>query len=113
MVVLREGPYAMHMVGQDDPGVDMEWEQSSCRFYGGAQIGDFRYEQRGTAIPQVDGEEVGAARDAVSSVIGHGNSIACGKTPVQRFPLRFRNTAKYVADGRDISKKDGLKCRVE
>lgn len=74
-VVFRQGPEAVYMVGQDHPGVDVEGATVQRRANGGAKSINVNDKQVGAAVEQIDGEEIGSARDTVATIIGHVWSV--------------------------------------
>ena len=61
----------MHVLGQDYPAVDVKWLFSADLTNRLAQFGNVRDQQTGTAIKQIHGEEVSAARHMIPSIVGH------------------------------------------
>lgn len=75
-VVGRQGPEAMHVLRQHDPGIDAEGMPAPGLGDHAAQQVDFAGQQVGAAVMQGDGEEIGAAGDPGSSVAWYwGSSV--------------------------------------
>ncbi|MNP23427.1 hypothetical protein D3C76_1161370 [compost metagenome] len=79
-IAFRQGPQAVHVFGQDYPGIDMEGMASLRRPHRLAQQIDFTHQQIAAAVVQVDGKEIGRPRQTGAAVVGHGGSILeqCG-----------------------------------
>jgi hypothetical protein len=65
----------VHVVGQDDPAIDMERGSPAHLAHGVAQRVDAGDEQVGTPVEQVYREEVSGPRDPVASIVRHSNSM--------------------------------------
>lgn len=65
----------MHVVGQDDPGIDVEWHECFDAGHAAAQWGDVGDEQIALAVAQIDREEKGGSGDAMAAVFGHRVSL--------------------------------------
>ncbi len=65
----------MHVIGKDDPGVDVEGCPNARPANRDAQYIDLLHQQIRTTVEQVDGEEVCSARNAVAAVVWHGENV--------------------------------------
>ena len=63
------------MIGQDDPGIDMERGSAAHLAHRVAQRADVGDEQLGTAVEQVHGEEIARSRDPITAIVRHRNSM--------------------------------------
>jgi hypothetical protein len=77
-VVWGECPEAVQVVGEYDPRIDVEGVLLAGGADGVAEFVYFGDEQPGVAVAQVDGEEVGAAGDSMTTVGRHG-APRCGR----------------------------------
>ena len=68
-VALGQGPLAMHMVRQYDPGIDMEWPPRQFRSHGIPQCRNFDHQQVRAPVPQIYREEVGAPWHAIAAIV--------------------------------------------
>lgn len=70
-VARRQGPDRVHVLGQDDPDVDVERTRGASPPHGTTQRVD-RVDQQGIPVfEQVGREEVGSAGNPVAAVVGH------------------------------------------
>ena len=65
----------MHMIGKDDPGVDMEGCAGAHPANRVAQEVDLRDQQVRTAVEQVHRREEGSARNPIAAIIWHAGSM--------------------------------------
>lgn len=70
-VAFGQGPETVRVIGEDDPGVDVEGVKHAGAADGGAEGFDGAGEEVGSAVEKVDGEDVRASRDSVAAVVGH------------------------------------------
>ena len=70
-VALRQCPQAMHVIRQDNPGINKKRPPTSDLSHRMAQAFDLRNQRLGTTVSKVDGEEMSATRDMVSSIFQH------------------------------------------
>ena len=70
-VSFGQGPKTVHVVGQDDPGVDVERGTRPHLPHCFAQRVDVAHQIVRPAIEQIYREEVGSAGDSVSAIVGH------------------------------------------
>jgi hypothetical protein len=70
-VTLGQGPLAMHMVRQYDPGIDMERPPRQFRSHGIPQCRNFDHQQVRAPVPQIYREEIGAPGHAIAAIIRH------------------------------------------
>jgi len=75
-LAFRKGPKAVHVVRQDDPGVDAKRRLPADLAHCLAQRISLRHEQPGAAVAQIHREEIGGAGDPVASVIRHVREYA-------------------------------------
>ncbi len=75
-IVFRQGPYTMHVVGQNDPGVDMKRCCQANRADRGAKGFNFADQQVRPAVCQVYREKVGSPWNAIAAVFGHFRNIS-------------------------------------
>jgi len=65
----------MHMVRQNDPGVDVKRRLPTHVAYRFAQPVDPCHEQVGAPVAQIDREKIGGARNPIASVIRHTRNM--------------------------------------
>ena len=65
----------MHVVGQDDPGVDPEWAFGEGAVYGVSEMVDLPQKQITVAIRERDGEEDAGAGVAGAEISGHETNL--------------------------------------
>ena len=65
----------MHVVGQDDPGVDGEGTGGAGLGNGGAEGGDFAGQGIGAAPVEGDRDENGGSGAVGAQVVGHGSRV--------------------------------------
>ena len=70
----------MHVVRQDDPGVDAKRRLPADLAHRFAKRINLRHEQPGAAVAQIHREEIGGAGDPVASVIRHVREYARHRT---------------------------------
>lgn len=70
-IVFRQGPDAVHVIGEDDPRVDVKRGAEANRADGGTEGLDLADQKVGAAVGQVYREEIGSSGDAVAAVAGH------------------------------------------
>jgi hypothetical protein len=66
----------MHVLGQNDPGVDVETGLCTNPADRVAESIDFAHKQVAPPVKQIDGEEICATGNAVAPVIRHDTSVA-------------------------------------
>src|ERR1035437_3261787 len=88
VITVRQGPYAMQMIRQHNPGENPEWVRSADRIDGRSQRGHAtRIGQDRPISPIRDSREIGAARDVCATIIRHGMIFPltwCASAPYQR-----------------------------
>ena len=75
-IPFRQRPDAMHVVGQDHPGVDGKGANRAGLLHGGAQGVDLAGQGIGAALGEVDREEHGRSGFLGAQVIGHRLRVA-------------------------------------
>ena len=70
-VAWREGPNAVEVVGEDDPGVDVEGGGCADFAYGSSEDVDLLDKEVGFTVEEVDCEEIGSARDTKAAIACH------------------------------------------
>ena len=74
-VTRGKGPQAVHVVGQDDPGVYRERRAPPHRVQRLAQRIDPLDEKGRTPVAQVDREKISRSRDSVAAIVRHCKSL--------------------------------------
>jgi hypothetical protein len=109
---LWQGPQAMYMIGQDDPGIDAERGAGPHPADRAAQQVYFGHQQIRTPVEQVHRKEEGPARDQVAAIIRHTGMMP--ELPGWRKALRFsalrsqRNTQATIVIGKTISRPNSI-----
>jgi hypothetical protein len=70
-VALGQGPLAMHMVRQYDPGIDMARKPRQFHSHGIPQCRNFDHQQVRAPVSQIYREEVGAPWHAIAAIVRH------------------------------------------
>ena len=70
-----QGPPAMHVIGQHNPGVDTQGCAGARPASRVAQYVDLRHQQVRTAVTQVHRKEEGSARHPVAAILRRGRSM--------------------------------------
>lgn len=70
-----QGPYAVHMIWQDYPGIDKKRSRFPGDADGVTHGVNASCQQAGATIQQVDGKEVGPTGHSQAAVVGQGDSI--------------------------------------
>jgi hypothetical protein len=99
-IIFRQSPYAMHVVRQNDPGVDMKRGCEANGTNGCPKGFDLANQQIRPAVCQVYREEVRASRNAIAALVGH-----CGN--VSTFFAWWNSLARVGAERRDDGDTDG------
>ncbi len=92
-VLRRQCPDAMQMIGQYNPGIDMEGPTTTNAPYCIAKFFDVTGQKFAAALQQVDGKKIGTARDTVAAIVWHGR-LDCPKA-IRRKALRFSALRKH------------------
>ncbi len=66
-----QSPQAMHVIGEDNPGVDAEGRAGADPAYRVAQYVDLRHQQIETGVVEVHCKEEGSARNPIAAIIRH------------------------------------------
>jgi hypothetical protein len=74
-VAFGQGPLAVHMVRQYDPGIDMERPPRQFRSHGIPQCRNFDHQQVRAPVPQICREEIGAPWHAIAAIVRHSDIL--------------------------------------
>src|SRR5438105_3519233 len=86
-LVARSTGNAMHMIGEDNPGIDAEGCTGAHPANRVAQYVDLRHQQIRTGVAQVYGKEEGSARNPIAAIIRH--AVSMPELSERRNALRF------------------------
>ena len=87
-----QGPQAMHMVGEDNPGIDAEGRTGAHPANRVAQYVDLRHQQIRTGVAQLHCKEEGSARNPIAAIIWHARNLpelAEGRNTLRLSALRL------------------------
>ena len=74
-VAFRQRPQTVHVVGKDDPGVDMEWRAGARLPNRLAQSINSRHQQVRPSVKQIHCEEEGSSWNPIAAVVRHERSM--------------------------------------
>jgi hypothetical protein len=74
-IAARQGPQAVHMIGEDNPGVDAEGRTGAQPANRVAQCVDLRHQQIRTGVAQVHCKKEGSARNPIAAMIQNTGSM--------------------------------------
>jgi len=70
-----QGPQTVHMVGKDDPGIDMERRAGAHSPHRVAQFVDMRHQQVGAPVKQVHRKAERSTRIPIAAILRHARSM--------------------------------------
>jgi hypothetical protein len=74
-IAWRQGPQAMQVVRQNDPGIDTKGRPEARPADRLAQHIDTRHQPVEVAIEQIQGKKEGPARNSIAAIVRHGTSM--------------------------------------
>jgi hypothetical protein len=100
-IAFRQGPQAVHVVGQDDPGVDAERCAGTHLSNGLVQDVDLHHQEMRVAVTKVHGEEEGSTRNPITAIVRHPRimlSIGSRRNALPLFRPTLAAAGKILAD---------------